>query len=105
MIFGEGRELHPLAFDETSSAGSSSAFKFSPRSAAADDPVSSRHPLFWAGSIMAAAGRVEGIVSMKTWISYLSSQVEQTPWWAILAAIVVGATIAALALHKLAFLL
>ena len=58
MIFGGGRELHPLAFD---------------------------------GNI--------------TWISYLSSQVEQTPWWAILAAIVVGATIAALALHKLAFLL
>src|SRR3990170_8587221 len=42
---------------------------------------------------------------MQMWISYLTSQIELIPSWALLAAIVAGAIVAALAVHKLAFLL
>src|ERR1700716_2960308 len=42
---------------------------------------------------------------MNTWISYLASQIKIIPSWAILAAIAVVATIAALAIHKLVFFL
>lgn len=42
---------------------------------------------------------------MQTWVSYLSSQIELIPPWAILAAIAAGAIIAALGVHKCAFLL
>jgi small-conductance mechanosensitive channel len=42
---------------------------------------------------------------MKPWISYVSSQIENMPPWANLAAIVIGATITALAIHRLAFFL
>jgi small-conductance mechanosensitive channel len=41
---------------------------------------------------------------MQTWVSYLSSQIEFIPSWAILAAIAAGAIIAALGVHKCAFL-
>ena len=42
---------------------------------------------------------------MNMWISYVSSLIDGTPSWAILAAIVVGATIAALAVHRFVFFL
>jgi small-conductance mechanosensitive channel len=42
---------------------------------------------------------------MNMWISYLSSQLERAPSWAILATIIFGAIIAALAVHKLVFFL
>lgn len=42
---------------------------------------------------------------MDTWISYLSSQTERIPSWAILAALAAAATVLALAIHKLAFFL
>jgi hypothetical protein len=47
----------------------------------------------------------EGSMPMNTWISYLASQIKIIPSWAILAAIAVVATIAALAIHKLVFFL
>jgi small-conductance mechanosensitive channel len=42
---------------------------------------------------------------MNMWISYVSSLIDGTPPWAILAAIVIGATIAALAVHRFVFFL
>ena len=42
---------------------------------------------------------------MNMWISYVSSLIDGTPSWAILAAIVVGATVAALAVHRFVFFL
>src|SRR3979490_1007532 len=42
---------------------------------------------------------------MNMWISYVSSLIDGTPSWAIRAAIVVGATIAALAVHRFVFFL
>jgi small-conductance mechanosensitive channel len=42
---------------------------------------------------------------MNMWISYVSSLIDGTPSWAILAAFVVGATIAALAVHRFVFFL
>jgi small-conductance mechanosensitive channel len=42
---------------------------------------------------------------MNMWISYVSSLIDGTPSWAILAAIVIGATIAALAVHRFVFFL
>jgi small-conductance mechanosensitive channel len=42
---------------------------------------------------------------MNMWISYVSSLIDGTPSWAILAAFVVGATTAALAVHRFVFFL
>jgi len=42
---------------------------------------------------------------MKTWVSSLSSEIGLVPSWAILASIVVGATVAALAVHRFVFFL
>ena len=42
---------------------------------------------------------------MRMWISHLTSQIELIPSWALLAAIVAGAIVAALAVHRFAFLL